>query len=124
MARRRIFSGSTFEEMAGYARAVVDGDWVFVSGTTGYDFATMTISDDPGEQTEQCFRNIAKALDEAGSSLALDVEGVLTVVLHPRLGANGHGQPASRSHTRRQRQRHAAARGRPRSRYVGGLLQL
>ncbi|MEQ8371061.1 MAG: RidA family protein [Alphaproteobacteria bacterium] len=70
MARKRILSGSTFEDLAGYARAVVDGDWVFVSGTTGYDYATMTISDDPVAQTEQCFRNIKDALDKAGSSLA------------------------------------------------------
>ncbi len=68
----RIFSGSTFEELAGYARAVVlpdpGGDWIMVSGTTGFDYAAGTISDDPVEQTHQTFRNIEKALDEAGSS--------------------------------------------------------
>jgi len=56
--RRAILSGSTFEEQIGYARAVVDGDWVHVSGTTGFDYSTMTISDDVVEQAEQCVRNI------------------------------------------------------------------
>ena len=55
MARRLINSGSTFEQEIGYSRAVVDGDWIFVSGTTGFDYAKMTISDDIVEQTEQCF---------------------------------------------------------------------
>ena len=64
--RRAIFSGSTFEDMIGYARAVVDGDRVYVSGTTGFDYATMTISDDVVEQAEQCLRNIGAALAEAG----------------------------------------------------------
>jgi enamine deaminase RidA (YjgF/YER057c/UK114 family) len=64
-----ISSGSPFERDMAYSRAVVDGDWIFVSGTTGFDYATMTISDDVGEQTEQCFRNIAKVLEQAGASL-------------------------------------------------------
>ncbi|TQF02052.1 RidA family protein [Kitasatospora acidiphila] len=64
--RRAILSGSTFEEQIGYARAVVDGDWVHVSGTTGFDYATMTISPDVTEQAEQCLRNIGAALTEAG----------------------------------------------------------
>lgn len=64
--RRAILSGSVFEEEIGYARAVVDGDRVHVSGTTGYDYATMTISDDVVEQAEQCLRNIGAALAEAG----------------------------------------------------------
>jgi enamine deaminase RidA (YjgF/YER057c/UK114 family) len=67
--RRRISSGSTFEKVMGYSRAVVDGDWVHVSGTTGYDYASMTISDDPVTQCEQIFKNIAAALAQAGSSL-------------------------------------------------------
>ena len=68
--RRLITSGSTFERDMGYSRAVVDGDWVFVSGTTGFDYATMTISPSVVEQAEQCFRNIEKALTEAGSHTA------------------------------------------------------
>jgi enamine deaminase RidA (YjgF/YER057c/UK114 family) len=68
--RRAILSGSTFEEQIGYARAVVCGDTVYVSGTTGYDYTTMTIADDVVEQAAQCLRNIAAALAEAGSSLA------------------------------------------------------
>src|SRR3954447_25078113 len=68
--RRSIFSGSTFEELIGYARAVVDGDRVHVSGTTGFDYARMTISDDVVEQAEQCLRNIGAALSEAGCTLA------------------------------------------------------
>jgi enamine deaminase RidA (YjgF/YER057c/UK114 family) len=68
--RRAILSGSTFEEQIGYARAVVDGDWVHVSGTTGFDYATMTISDDVVEQAEQCLRNIGAALTEAKCTFA------------------------------------------------------
>ena len=70
MERRRISSGSTFEEQIGYSRAIVAGDWVFVSGTTGFDYATMTIDDDIAVQTAQCLRNIGAALAEAGSSFA------------------------------------------------------
>lgn len=69
MTRRLISSGSTFEERIGYSRAVVDGDWVFVSGTTGFDYATMTISDDLLVQVDQCLRNIEAALREAGATL-------------------------------------------------------
>jgi enamine deaminase RidA (YjgF/YER057c/UK114 family) len=67
--RRRISSGSPFERDIGYSRAVVDGDWIFVSGTTGFDYATMAISDDVAEQTEQVLRTIAGALEQAGASL-------------------------------------------------------
>jgi len=70
MARRLISSGSTFEQQIGYSRAVVDGEWVFVSGTTGFDYATMSISANVAEQAEQCFRNITAALAEAGATLA------------------------------------------------------
>ena len=70
MTRRLISSGSTFEAEIGYSRAVVDGEWVFVSGTTGFDYSTMTIPDGLLEQTEQCLKNIEAALREAGSSLA------------------------------------------------------
>ena len=69
MNRRLISSGSTFEAQIGYSRAVVAGDWVFVSGTTGFDYATMTISDNLLEQTEQCLKNIEAALREAGAGL-------------------------------------------------------
>ncbi|WP_219466062.1 RidA family protein [Nonomuraea rhizosphaerae] len=68
--RRTILSGSTFEERIGYARAVVDGDWLHVSGTTGFDYTTMTISDDVVEQAEQTLRNIDAALGEAGCTFA------------------------------------------------------
>jgi enamine deaminase RidA (YjgF/YER057c/UK114 family) len=70
MARRLISSGSTFEAEIGYSRAVVQGDWVFVSGTTGFDYATMVISDDVQEQAAQCLRNIESALSQAGSGMA------------------------------------------------------
>ena len=70
MARRLVSSGSTFERDIGYSRAVVDGEWVFVSGTTGFDYTTMTISDDLEQQTEQCLRNIAAALGQAGAAMA------------------------------------------------------
>ena len=69
MAIQRISSGSTFEEQIGYSRAVVAGPWVLVSGTTGYDYASMNISDDLVEQTGQCLRNIEEALRHAGCSL-------------------------------------------------------
>ena len=69
MTKRRISSGSTFEEKIGYSRAVVDGDWIFVSGTTGFDYSKMTISEDIVEQTDQCLKNIDSALQQAGSSL-------------------------------------------------------
>ena len=68
--RRLISSGSPFEAAAGYSRAVVDGEWVFVAGTTGFDYAQMTIAEDPAEQARQAFRNIERALAEAGASLA------------------------------------------------------
>jgi enamine deaminase RidA (YjgF/YER057c/UK114 family) len=70
MERRLISSGSTFEQEIGYSRAVVAGDWVFVSGTTGFNYATMTIEDDVVAQTEQTIRNIEHALGEAGASIA------------------------------------------------------
>jgi enamine deaminase RidA (YjgF/YER057c/UK114 family) len=69
MTRTLISSGSTFEAQIGYSRAVVAGNWVFVSGTTGFDYGTMTISDDVVVQAEQCLKNIASALEQAGSSL-------------------------------------------------------
>ena len=69
MKRTLISSGSTFEAQIGYSRAVVAGNWVFVSGTTGFDYATMTISDDVVVQTEQCLKNIAAALEQAGSGM-------------------------------------------------------
>lgn len=69
MARRLIGSGSTFEALIGYSRAVVDGEWVFVSGTTGFDYATMSIADGIVEQTEQCLKNVSQALRQAGSCL-------------------------------------------------------
>ena len=69
MARKLISSGSKFEAEIGYSRAVVDGEWVFVSGTTGYNYATMTISDNIVEQTEQCLQNISAALKQANASM-------------------------------------------------------
>ena len=69
MPRQLISSGSTFERDIGYSRAVVDGDWIFVSGTTGFDYATMTIADGVVAQAEQCLKNIEVALMKAQSSL-------------------------------------------------------
>lgn len=68
--RKLISSGSTFEKQIGYSRALVQNDWVFVSGTTGYDYATMTISPDVLEQARQALRNIAEALKQADTSFA------------------------------------------------------
>lgn len=69
MKRTLISSGSTFEQEIGYSRAVVQGDWIFVSGTTGFDYSTMTIADDVRAQAEQCLKNIESALRQAGASL-------------------------------------------------------
>ena len=79
MTRKLISSGSTFEQEIGYSRAVVQGDWVFVSGTTGFDYTTMTIADGIKAQAEQCLKNIESALKQAGSSLK-DVIRVTYVV--------------------------------------------
>jgi enamine deaminase RidA (YjgF/YER057c/UK114 family) len=68
--RRLISSGSPFEREIGYSRAVVDGEWVFVSGTTGFDYKTMTISGEVVQQAEQCMRNIEQALADAGSAIS------------------------------------------------------
>ncbi len=70
MTRRQISSGSKFEAEIGYSRAIVDGDWIWVSGTTGFNYETMTISDDVAEQADQTFRNIAAAMAKAGFSLS------------------------------------------------------
>ena len=69
MTRRLISSGSSFEKLAGYSRAVVDGDYVHVAGTTGFDYTAMQIDADPIAQTHQCFRNIVAALREADCTL-------------------------------------------------------
>ncbi len=68
--KKLISSGSEFEQAFAYSRAVAQGDWVFVSGTTGYDYTDMSISDSVVSQTEQCFKNIEMALSEADSSLS------------------------------------------------------
>ncbi len=70
MQRQLIGSGSPFEEQIGYSRAVAQGPFVFVSGTTGFDYATMAISDDVAAQAEQCLKNIEQALRQACASLA------------------------------------------------------
>lgn len=67
--RERFSGGSTFETEFAYSRAVVDGDWVFVAGTTGYDYSTMTISNDVATQARQCFLNIKATLADAGATL-------------------------------------------------------
>jgi enamine deaminase RidA (YjgF/YER057c/UK114 family) len=68
--RRPISSGSPFERQIGFSRAVVAGPWVFMSGTTGFDYKSMTISDNVVEQAEQCFRNVGSVLEQAGASFA------------------------------------------------------
>lgn len=79
MTRRLVSSGSPFEAEIGYSRAVVHGDWVFVSGTTGFDYALMTIADDIETQTDQCLKNIEAALAQAGASM-MDVVRVVYVL--------------------------------------------
>ncbi|MEZ5833599.1 MAG: RidA family protein [Dongiaceae bacterium] len=80
MSRQLISSGSKFEAEACYSRAVLDGDFVFVSGTTGFDYAAMSISEDVVEQTRQCFRNIEAALQKVGSSLKDAVRATYYIV--------------------------------------------
>ena len=88
--RRLISSGSSLEAEAGYSRAVVDGEWIFVAGTTGFDYAQMTIVDAPAEQARQAFRNIEAALAEArrvlkpgGRFLCLEFTPKITPLLQP-----------------------------------------
>ena len=81
MSRRLVTSGSRFEQEIGYSRAVVDGDWIFVSGTTGMDYATMTLESGVVEQAERAFLNIETALREAGARMA-DVVRVTYIVPH------------------------------------------
>jgi enamine deaminase RidA (YjgF/YER057c/UK114 family) len=79
MTRKLISSGSQFEHDIGYSRAVVDGDWVFVSGTTGFNYETMTISDNLLEQTDQCLKNIQQALQQAGADFG-DIVRVMYIL--------------------------------------------
>lgn len=79
MTRRLISSGSKFEKEFGYSRAVVDGDWVFVSGTTGFDYAKMEISPAVDAQTAQCFANIEAALKQGGAAMSDIVRVVIYV---------------------------------------------
>ena len=69
MTRRQISSGSKFEAEIGYSRAIVDGDWMWVSGTTGFNYEAMTISEDVAEQADQTVRNIRAAMEKGGFSL-------------------------------------------------------
>jgi enamine deaminase RidA (YjgF/YER057c/UK114 family) len=77
--RKLISSGSTFEDLMGYSRAVVDGKWVFVSGTTGFDYKDMTISEDIASQTDQCLKNIEAALKQADARMK-DIVRVMYIV--------------------------------------------
>ena len=95
MTRRLISSGSRFEREIGYSRAVVDGDWIFVSGTTGFDYSSMTIEDGIVPQTVQCIRNIQAALAEAGATLR-DIVRVTYVV--PRAEEFEQCWPTLREH--------------------------
>ncbi|TXN00761.1 RidA family protein [Methylobacterium sp. WL103] len=79
MTRRLIGSGSPFEAAYGYSRAVIDGGFVFVAGTTGYDYATMTMPEDAAAQAEACWRTIADVLAEAGSGLGRFVRATYLV---------------------------------------------
>ena len=82
MSRRLISTGSPFEKTAGYSRAVIDGDFAFVSGTTGYDYTTMTLPDDVTSQTRNCFKTIAAALQEGGFAMA-DIVRATYYITHP-----------------------------------------
>ena len=100
---RRISTGSPFEATMGYSRAVVKGPWCFVSGVTGYDYATMTMPEDVAQQAQNCFATIGRVLDEAGFSIADIVRVQYTVTdaalvdaVVPVLGAHlGDVRPAA-----------------------------
>ena len=100
---RRISTGSPFEATMGYSRAVVKGPWCFVSGVTGYDYATMVMPEDVAEQAENCFGTISRVLDEAGFDVADIVRVQYTVTdasmvdaIVPVLGAHlGEVRPAA-----------------------------
>jgi enamine deaminase RidA (YjgF/YER057c/UK114 family) len=77
MTWQTLSSGSSFEQQAPYSRAMFDDEWVFVSGTTGFDYATMIISDDVGEQARRTWKNIADVLEKAGSNLEEIVQFLL-----------------------------------------------
>jgi enamine deaminase RidA (YjgF/YER057c/UK114 family) len=111
MARQLISSGSTFEREIGYSRAVVEGDWIFVSGTTGFDYDNMTISDDLIDQAEQCFKNIRGALRKAGADLE-DIVRVIYVL--PEASDFERCWPTFRKYLRGQASGHDAVR-----RFVG-----
>jgi enamine deaminase RidA (YjgF/YER057c/UK114 family) len=70
MPRRLISTGSPLEKTVGYSRAVIDGDFAFVAGTTGYDYATMTMPPDVTSQSRNCFKTIETALKEGGFAMA------------------------------------------------------
>jgi enamine deaminase RidA (YjgF/YER057c/UK114 family) len=89
MAWQTISTGSTFEQQAPYSRALFDDDWVFVSGTTGFDYTTMTIADDVGAQARQTWKNIAEALEKAGSNLGEIVQFLLIFPNREDLGVIG-----------------------------------
>jgi enamine deaminase RidA (YjgF/YER057c/UK114 family) len=80
MSRRLISTGSPFEKTAGYSRAVVDGDFMFVSGTTGYDYATMTLPEDVSAQANNCFKTIGGVLEGAGFAMADIVRATYYIV--------------------------------------------
>jgi enamine deaminase RidA (YjgF/YER057c/UK114 family) len=80
MSRRLISTGSPFEKTAGYSRAVIDGDFAFVAGTTGYDYATMTMPADVTSQTRNCFKTIEATLNEGGFALADIVRATYYVI--------------------------------------------
>ena len=82
MARRLISTGSPFEKSAGYSRAVVQGDWCFVAGTTGYDYATMTMPESVGEQAANALKTIGRALEDAGFTMG-DVVRVTYYITEP-----------------------------------------
>jgi enamine deaminase RidA (YjgF/YER057c/UK114 family) len=80
MVRRLLSTGSTFERQGGYSRAVVDGDFCFVAGTTGYDYAAMTMPESPAEQTRNAFQTITAILEEAGFTLSDIVRATYYIV--------------------------------------------
>ena len=80
MTRTLISSGSPFEKTVGYSRAVVQGDWCFVAGTTGYDYATMAMPEAAVDQARAAFATIARTLEEAGFGMSDIVRVQYTIV--------------------------------------------
>src|ERR1700677_4076076 len=110
MPRHLVSTGSPFEKLAGYSRAVIDGDFAFVSGTTGYDYATMTMPADVASQTRNCFKTIEQALKDGGFAMADIVRATYYLTDAGGAAARRRGTLQARNEGRDRSDREAAHR--------------